>query len=100
MKLLVSVLFPCLSWAGSWLSCPPSFNADPRRGANTKGPCESPTLGFPVTFVSSGDRLKVGWPSNNQQGGLVRLSLVPSEMENDKEAFERFAFLLCASHLC
>ena len=30
-----------------------------------------------TTHVQAGDRLKVGWTSNNHGGGFVRLSLAP-----------------------
>lgn len=41
------------------------------------GPCEREGRKKIVAEVKAGDRLKVGWTSNNHAGGWVRLSLVP-----------------------
>ena len=41
------------------------------------GPCEHEGRKKLVTNVKAGDRLKVGWTSNNHAGGWVRLALVP-----------------------
>ena len=43
----------------------------------TVGPCEREGGKRTVTDVSAGDRLKVGWTSNNHAGGYVRLAIVP-----------------------
>lgn len=65
------------------------FNTNPFRGGNTVGPCENWSGNRPVNRVRAGDRLKVGWSSNNHGGGYVRLALVPEAQSNDAEAFKR-----------
>lgn len=39
----------------------------------------------PTTHVKAGDRLKVGWTSNNHAGGWVRISLVPWNWMDTKD---------------
>ncbi|KAJ3091036.1 hypothetical protein HK102_001907 [Quaeritorhiza haematococci] len=60
------VSLPLLVSAQSWLSCPKSFNPTLPRVGVTNQTCEDDNGSAPVTFVNAGDRLKVGWPSNNQ----------------------------------
>lgn len=45
---------------------------------------------MPVTEVTAGDRLKVGWVSGNQGGGYVRLALVPESDAGDAANFDRY----------
>jgi len=73
---LVTLISLSGALAHSWMSCPPSFNTMPVRGGFTSGSCE-PWLKGGETKVNAGDRLKVGWTSNNHAGGYVRLALVP-----------------------
>ena len=42
----------------------------------------------PVTHVEAGDRLKLGWVSNNHGGGYVRISLVPFGQHRNPEKFK------------
>eukprot|EP00111_Clytia_hemisphaerica_P001833 TCONS_00005146-protein len=64
--------------AHSWMTCPPSFdNKVIQRGGIQGNWCETLRGGSPTTHVKAGDRLKVGWTSNNHAGGWVRISLVP-----------------------
>ena len=70
------------------MSCPPSLNPIYTRGGNSSPPCESELSNSPTTNVQAGDRLKVGWVSNNHGGGYVRISLVHESMK-DAESFDR-----------
>lgn len=73
-----------------WLTCPISLNRSPFRKENSVAPCEAAKFDSlsQVTPVYVGDRLKVGWVSNNRCGGYVRLALVPLEKRNDPAAFD------------
>lgn len=77
--------------AGSWMTCPVSFNPSPRRKPELIGPCEMGILPSEMhsTYLYAGDRLKVGWVSNNHAGGFVRIALVPLKERYDRAAFDR-----------
>jgi len=65
----------------SWMSCPRPFNQNPLRGGTLSPPCEQ--VYKPArTPVKAGDRLKVGWTSNNHGGGYVRLALIRAKNDN------------------
>lgn len=53
------------------------------------GPCEPFSGRPPVTSVQAGDKLKVGWTSNNHGGGFVRLALVPESQQANADAYKR-----------
>ncbi|KAJ3044987.1 hypothetical protein HDV00_012407 [Rhizophlyctis rosea] len=73
-----------------YFSCPSSFNPSVDRLGSTTGPCEpASSNGRPVTQVTAGDRLKVGWVSGNQGGGYVRLALVAEADAGDAVNFDR-----------
>jgi len=72
----------------SWLSCPPSFDTNPVRGGFFNGPCERWNRGGHST-VKAGDRLKLGWTSNNHGGGFVRIALVLEGQHNRNKNFEQ-----------
>ncbi|ORY02236.1 hypothetical protein K493DRAFT_208583, partial [Basidiobolus meristosporus CBS 931.73] len=85
------LVFHCFqyTYAHSWLSCPRSFDPNPERGYYDDGPCETVRGSKrPVTPIQAGERLKVGWPSNNHGGGFVRLALVPESQIDDEEAYK------------
>ncbi len=87
LLLLVAVLLPGAA-AHSWMTCPRSFNPSAGRGGEQTKPCEDPYWGgVPVTHVKAGDRLKVGWVSNNHAGGFARVAFVPA----GRETAENFA---------
>lgn len=91
LRQFVWVVFVALFKEGefhSWMSCPRSFDPSPYRGGNQVGPCEKWYHGV-VNPVKVGDRLKVGWTSNNHGGGYVRLALVPEVQANDRQAFKK-----------
>ncbi|KAJ3127352.1 hypothetical protein HK098_006436 [Nowakowskiella sp. JEL0407] len=84
--LAVLAIFPFIS-ARSFLTCPPSIN--PAGALEENGPCEKLGDKPPsITLLNAGDRLKVGWPSNNLGSGLVRLSLVPINQIHNSSAFD------------
>ncbi|XP_004342896.2 chitinase [Capsaspora owczarzaki ATCC 30864] len=87
--LAVAVLAIATADAHSWMTCPNSLNVQPGRGGFTTGPCEPTTPGqtVPVTNIKAGERLKVGWTSNNHGGGYVRLALVPDAQSLDTAAY-------------
>lgn len=70
----------------SWMSCPRPFDTYPDKAGDTTGPCEKWYKGA-TTDVLAGDRLKVGWTSNNHGGGYVRLALVPESQKDSHEAY-------------
>eukprot|EP01135_Chromosphaera_perkinsii_P001787 Nk52_evm56s210 gene=Nk52_evmTU56s210 len=78
-----------LSLAHSWMSCPRSLNPNAGRGGDQSGPCENFFGEPPVTQISAGERLKVGWVSNNHAGGYVRLSLVPWDQKDNAELYKQ-----------
>ncbi|XP_057302113.1 uncharacterized protein LOC130636415 [Hydractinia symbiolongicarpus] len=82
------IVLPLVS-GHSWMSCPPSFIATPGRGGVQNRHCETGVANAIVTTVHAGDRLKVGWTSNNHGGGYVRISLVPLAQEANAEAFKQ-----------
>lgn len=84
---LLIVLFASSTSAHSWMSCPRPFITTNGRGGFTSGPCEPGASNAPINHVKAGDRLKVGWPSNNHGGGYVRLALVPEAQATDETAF-------------
>ena len=86
---------------GSWMSCPVSFNPNPQRGINHKAPCEANLLNTAAsrTMLKAGERIKVGWPSNNQGGGYVRLALVPLAERLNAEIYDRNVLkITCFGH--
>ncbi|XP_028393958.1 uncharacterized protein LOC114518207 isoform X2 [Dendronephthya gigantea] len=90
-KSFIALIFAVLFRHGdmhSWVSCPRSFDPSPYRGGNQIGPCE-PWYHGVVNPVKAGDRIKVGWTSNNHGGGFVRLALVPESEMNNREAYKR-----------
>ena len=90
MRVILS-LFVVLFHEGdshSWISCPRSFDPSPYRGGNQVGPCEKWYHGV-VNPVKAGDRIKVGWTSNNHGGGYIRLALVPESEVNNREAYKK-----------
>eukprot|EP01135_Chromosphaera_perkinsii_P010575 Nk52_evm13s2171 gene=Nk52_evmTU13s2171 len=86
ISLLVGLIYGTMFVnAHSWMSCPNSFWPGVQRGVELNGPCEGLQQNTPTTYVKAGERLKVGWVSNNHAGGYVRLSLVPwSSRENSQ----------------
>ena len=58
----------------------------------TVGPCEREGRKKIVTNVKAGDRLKVGWTSNNHAGGWVRLALVPEGSLKFDKTFAKIVF--------
>lgn len=89
--------------ADSWLVCPPSFSPVVGRTAGERiGPCDGGRLDQPsppITPIQAGQRLKVGWPSNNHAGGFVRLALVPEKESEFPEAFDQNVLkLTCFGH--
>eukprot|EP00111_Clytia_hemisphaerica_P017591 TCONS_00052069-protein len=74
--------------AHSWMSCPPSFNPSIGRGGIIGAVCEAEWGTTPVTEVEAGDRLKVGWVSNNHGGGYARISLVPWGQRKSAQAYK------------
>ena len=57
------------------------------------GPCEREDRKKVVTPVKPGDRLKVGWTSNNHAGGYVRLALVPEGRSQTSAVVKWWPFL-------
>ena len=56
-------------------------------------------LSVHVTEVEAGDRLKVGWVSNNHGGGLARIALVPwSERRNAQSYKNNVMKFACYGH--
>lgn len=72
----------------SWLSCPQSFDTNPVRGGFFNGPCEGWYKGG-NTPVKAGDRLKLGWTSNNHGGGFVRIALVAEGQHQSHANFKQ-----------
>jgi len=96
---LFIVLLPSIL-AHSWMTCPPSFNTQLGRGGiQGNSQCEGEFGNVFVTEVEAGDRLKVGWTSNNHGGGYARISLVPygqhKSLTNFKNNVMKFA---CYGH--
>ncbi|KAL5259125.1 hypothetical protein ACHWQZ_G009549 [Mnemiopsis leidyi] len=99
MKCLLLLWLITAVTAHSWMSCPPSFDTSPGRGGNIVGPCEREGKKKIVTNVKAGDRLKVGWTSNNHAGGWVRLALVPDGQHKVYEHFEKNVLkIVCYGH--
>lgn len=105
LNLSLAVLFTCIFSNNvmveghSWLSCPPSFNTNPLRGGHLQPVCEPLSARAPTTYVKAGDRLKLGWPSNNHGGGFVRISLVPvSQYQDEAVALKNVLKFACYGH--
>lgn len=89
-SILLAILFGCAS-THTWMSCPWSFDVDPGRPANTEGPCESEHVWHGKKHdnnYKAGDRMKVGWTSNNHAGGWVRIAMVPHGQHKTHASFE------------
>ncbi|XP_066911719.1 uncharacterized protein [Clytia hemisphaerica] len=96
---LLVVCLPELVFAHSWMTCPPSFNARVNRGGVTSAQCESESASIYVTEVEAGDRLKVGWVSNNHGGGFARIALVPwNERKNVQSYKNNVMKFACYGH--
>lgn len=94
----------CFGAGETWLTCPPSLNPpSENRESSTIGPCEAgwipdyvslgpkskyDVLRNPATQIQPGERLKIGWVSNNYADGFVRISIVPAHMALDSKAFD------------
>eukprot|EP00835_Amoeboradix_gromovi_P003548 NODE_239_length_13273_cov_0.404964.p1 type:complete len:1101 gc:universal NODE_239_length_13273_cov_0.404964:7318-4016(-) len=90
------MLFNLLVVSGhSWMSCPLPFNTNPSRGGILTPSCEAFTSSSPTNKVSPGDRLKVGWVSNNHGGGYVKLSFVPFDSINELTFQQNVLKLAC-----
>ena len=77
------------AYGQSWLTCPQSLNPAQIRAGNRVAACEALTVNSPINNVNPGDRLKVGWPSNNRAGGYVRLGLIPFSNSIIESQFEQ-----------
>ncbi|XP_066933258.1 uncharacterized protein [Clytia hemisphaerica] len=83
---VVLALLPTIL-AHSWMTCPPSINPATGRGGIQGAQCEG-WGSTPVTEVEAGDRLKVGWVSNNHGGGYARISLVQWGQKGNAQAYK------------
>lgn len=91
MKFLVLCALFGAVFAHTWMSCPWSFDVDPGRPADTVGPCENEKVWHGVKYPNeykAGDRMKVGWTSNNHAGGWVRIALAPYGQHKTHKAFD------------
>uniref|UniRef100_A0A7M6DPJ0 Uncharacterized protein n=1 Tax=Clytia hemisphaerica TaxID=252671 RepID=A0A7M6DPJ0_9CNID len=97
---LLVLCLPELIFAHSWMTCPPSFNAMIGRGGiQGAAQCEGEFGSIPVTEVEAGDRLKVGWVSNNHGGGFARIALVPwNERKNAQSYKNNVMKFACYGH--
>ncbi|XP_047130116.1 uncharacterized protein LOC124810020 isoform X1 [Hydra vulgaris] len=89
-SLIILVYFFGVVAPHSWMSCPSSLLMSLGRGGVQSKACDgNPESDLvPVTQLQAGDRLKIGWPSNNHAGGYVRLSLV-SLGQHTSENFQK-----------